>query len=157
MALRTNYGFQSHFQFQSHLKHFPGDGVDNRDQHLHATYNTLTLEEWEASYGKMRAASAYCYELPEHPEFLREISRYTKLGVDEIREAKDVNWTVVCPSSFFDPEGELTGNYRVSDEGHLLYNEKGVSRVTYEDLASAMLDIAEQNSFCCMLVTVLTN
>lgn len=34
------------------VKHFPGDGVDDRDQHLHTTYNTLSVEEWEASYGK---------------------------------------------------------------------------------------------------------
>lgn len=34
------------------VKHFPGDGVDNRDQHLHTTYNTLSVEEWENSYGK---------------------------------------------------------------------------------------------------------
>lgn len=34
------------------IKHFPGDGVDNRDQHLHTTYNTLEPDEWDASYGK---------------------------------------------------------------------------------------------------------
>lgn len=34
------------------LKHFPGDGVDHRDQHLHVTYNTLSVEDWENSYGK---------------------------------------------------------------------------------------------------------
>ena len=33
------------------IKHFPGDGVDNRDQHLHTTYNTLSVEEWEKTYG----------------------------------------------------------------------------------------------------------
>lgn len=33
------------------IKHFPGDGVDNRDQHLHTTYNTLSVEDWENSYG----------------------------------------------------------------------------------------------------------
>lgn len=32
-------------------KHFPGDGVDFRDQHLHPTYNSLPAEEWYASYG----------------------------------------------------------------------------------------------------------
>lgn len=32
-------------------KHFPGDGVDFRDQHLHPTYNSLSAEEWDASYG----------------------------------------------------------------------------------------------------------
>lgn len=32
-------------------KHFPGDGVDYRDQHLHPTYNSLSAEDWYASYG----------------------------------------------------------------------------------------------------------
>lgn len=34
-------------------KHFPGDGVDYRDQHLHPTYNTLHADEWYASYGQV--------------------------------------------------------------------------------------------------------
>ena len=34
-------------------KHFPGDGVDYRDQHLHPTYNSLSAEEWFATYGKI--------------------------------------------------------------------------------------------------------
>ena len=32
-------------------KHFPGNGVDYRDCHLHPTYNTLSAKEWYASYG----------------------------------------------------------------------------------------------------------
>ncbi len=32
-------------------KHFPGDGVDFRDQHLHPTYNSLSAKDWFASYG----------------------------------------------------------------------------------------------------------
>ncbi len=34
-------------------KHYPGDGVDFRDQHLHPTYNTLSAEEWYESYGSI--------------------------------------------------------------------------------------------------------
>lgn len=34
------------------IKHFPGDGVDERDQHLLASVNSLTCEEWENTYGK---------------------------------------------------------------------------------------------------------
>ena len=34
-------------------KHFPGDGVDFRDQHLHPTYNSLSAEEWFATYGRI--------------------------------------------------------------------------------------------------------
>lgn len=33
------------------IKHFPGDGVDERDQHLLSTVNSLSAEEWEGTYG----------------------------------------------------------------------------------------------------------
>lgn len=33
------------------IKHFPGDGVDERDQHLLASVNSLSVEEWDKSYG----------------------------------------------------------------------------------------------------------
>ena len=33
-------------------KHFPGDGVDFRDHHLHPTCNSLSAEEWYGSFGK---------------------------------------------------------------------------------------------------------
>ncbi|MCD8075331.1 MAG: glycosyl hydrolase family 3 [Lachnospiraceae bacterium] len=32
-------------------KHYPGDGVDFRDQHLHPTYNSLSAKDWYESYG----------------------------------------------------------------------------------------------------------
>lgn len=33
------------------IKHFPGDGVDERDQHLVTTINSLSCEDWDKSYG----------------------------------------------------------------------------------------------------------
>ena len=36
-------------------KHFPGDGVDDRDQHLHPTYNTLSAQRWRETYGRVYA------------------------------------------------------------------------------------------------------
>lgn len=35
------------------IKHFPGDGVDFRDQHLTTTSNSLTLKEWKRYHGKV--------------------------------------------------------------------------------------------------------
>lgn len=35
------------------MKHFPGDGVDERDQHVVTTYNTLGYDEWNESYGRV--------------------------------------------------------------------------------------------------------
>lgn len=34
-------------------KHFPGDGVDFRDQHLVSSINSLSVEEYDESYGKI--------------------------------------------------------------------------------------------------------
>lgn len=33
------------------IKHFPGDGVDERDQHLLTSINSLSTEEWDKTYG----------------------------------------------------------------------------------------------------------
>lgn len=37
-------------------KHFPGDGLDERDQHLVTTINSFSCEEWEETYGKVYRA-----------------------------------------------------------------------------------------------------
>ena len=35
------------------VKHWPGEGYDDRDQHLVTTINPLSLSEWEATFGKL--------------------------------------------------------------------------------------------------------
>ena len=35
------------------VKHFPGDGVDEVDQHLLVSVNSLSCEEWDSIYGKI--------------------------------------------------------------------------------------------------------
>ncbi len=35
------------------IKHFPGDGVDMRDQHLLSSVNDLSVEKWDQTYGKI--------------------------------------------------------------------------------------------------------
>lgn len=34
-------------------KHWPGDGIDDRDQHLATSVNPLDLDEWHASFGRI--------------------------------------------------------------------------------------------------------
>lgn len=38
------------------IKHFPGDGVDERDQHLLSTVNSLSAGDWENTYGRVYRA-----------------------------------------------------------------------------------------------------
>jgi beta-N-acetylhexosaminidase len=35
------------------MKHFPGDGIDERDQHLSSSVNSYSCEEWDATFGKV--------------------------------------------------------------------------------------------------------
>ncbi len=39
------------------IKHFPGDGVDERDQHLVTSINSLSCEEWDKTFGEAYKAS----------------------------------------------------------------------------------------------------
>ena len=41
-------------------KHFPGDGVDERDQHLVTSINNLSCEEWLSSFGEVYKAMIDC-------------------------------------------------------------------------------------------------
>lgn len=38
------------------IKHFPGDGCDERDQHLVTSINDLSCDEWDKTYGKIYSA-----------------------------------------------------------------------------------------------------
>jgi len=37
-------------------KHFPGDGIDERDQHLSSAPNWLSTEEWDETFGRVYSA-----------------------------------------------------------------------------------------------------
>lgn len=39
------------------VKHWPGEGFDDRDQHLVTTVNPLSREEWEANFGRLYRAA----------------------------------------------------------------------------------------------------
>ncbi|WP_312223056.1 glycoside hydrolase family 3 protein [Rhizobium rhizoryzae] len=41
--------------FASSVKHWPGDGLDDRDQHFATTHNTLSMREWRDTFGKIYA------------------------------------------------------------------------------------------------------
>lgn len=38
------------------MKHFPGDGRDERDQHVAVSINSCSVEEWDQTYGKIYSA-----------------------------------------------------------------------------------------------------
>ena len=51
-ALTQMREFQRH-GIASAVKHWPGEGYDDRDQHLVTTINPLSMDEWEATFGRL--------------------------------------------------------------------------------------------------------
>lgn len=100
--------------------------------------------------------SMYEFEKIGYNPILREISRNIKLGIDELKRTKGLDWTVVCPSRLFDPDGPFTKNYRVGEDEVVIFNDENNSYVTYDDLAYAMLDIAESGKYKGQKITVTT-
>ena len=49
-------GFQKDGMMAACCKHFPGDGVDDRNQHFLTSINSLSKEEWMNTYGRMYKA-----------------------------------------------------------------------------------------------------
>lgn len=46
-------GMQAEGRLAATAKHFPGDGVDDRDQHLCTVVNHLPFAQWQATYGRV--------------------------------------------------------------------------------------------------------
>ena len=73
------------------VKHWPGEGHDDRDQHLVTTINPLTLPDWEASHGALyRAAidAGVLSVMSAHiafPAFVRELN--PDAGLEAFRPA----------------------------------------------------------------------
>ncbi len=75
---------QSH-NVAASIKHFPGDGQDERDQHLVTSINDLSCEEWDNTYGKVYQA---CIEEGALTCMIGHISlpSYSKFYNPKIRE-----------------------------------------------------------------------
>lgn len=43
----------SKYRVAATIKHFPGDGVDERDQHLLTSVNSLSCSQWDESFGRI--------------------------------------------------------------------------------------------------------
>lgn len=94
------------------------------------------------------------WQTPEHPEFLRGISKNLTLALEDLRASDLHDWTFLCPSLLFDYEGAETGTWKIGTDGEPLKNRDGVSRISYRDFASAMIREAETGEHRNQQITV---
>ncbi|MBU3201350.1 NAD(P)-dependent oxidoreductase [Clostridium estertheticum] len=85
--------------------------------------------------------------LSDTPEFLDAWKPVAFAHRDALRvyEESDISWTFLSPSATFEP-GERTGKYKLGNTT-LLYDENGLSRISMEDYATAMIDELENKSY----------
>lgn len=111
------------------IKHFPGDGVEELDQHLVMGVNNLSVEDWEASFGKV-----YRTLINEGAEAimvghiaLPEMSRKLRPGIQD----KDIKPATLAPELLTD----------------LVRNDMGFNGVLITD-ASHMVGITATSKRC---------
>lgn len=98
------------------IKHFPGDGVDEVDQHILTSVNSLTCEEWDKTYGSVYQAlinegalsvmvghiamPAYQTKFnPDHPKKLMPASLSPELLKKLLREQLGFNGMIITDAS----------------------------------------------------------
>ncbi|MFJ8194107.1 NAD(P)-dependent oxidoreductase [Streptomyces sp. NPDC096094] len=82
------------------------------------------------------ASGALLMDEPGYPSEYRSFSLGHAAGLAELRKC-DLNWTYMAPAGDFDHEGTPTGRYRIAEHGD------PTSRITYSDLAIALIDEIE--------------
>lgn len=84
-------------------------------------------------------------DTPDFPESWKPIAIAHGDALEVYKKETELNWTNLSPAAFLEP-GTKKGNYRTS-ENNLIVDEKGESRITFEDFAVAMLDEVENPKF----------
>ncbi len=81
-------------------------------------------------------------DTPEFPAPYKGESLAGRAFLEALRGEKDLDWTFISPSAFFDPDGARTGKFRLGGD-RLLVGEDGVSRISMADFAIALADELE--------------
>jgi putative NADH-flavin reductase len=80
-------------------------------------------------------------DIPEFPAAWKSIAM-AHLEALQVLEQSDLDWTYFSPAAFIQP-GERTGKFRLGTT-NLVSDSKGVSRISAEDYAVALVDELEQ-------------
>lgn len=90
------------------IKHFPGDGVDDRDHHLLTSCNNLTKEQWDKTYGEVykslikvgtKAVMAGHISLPCYQSEVLPATLSSELLVDLLRNQLGFNGVIVTDAT----------------------------------------------------------
>lgn len=137
------------------IKHFPGDGTEERDQHLVLGVNELSPQEWDESFGRV-----YAHHIAEGVEMIMAghiaLPEYSK-KLDPTLEDRDIMPATLAPELLQDLLKTQLGfnGLVVTDASHMLGMTSAMRREDYVPLSIAagcdmflfFNDIAEDYGF----------
>jgi putative NADH-flavin reductase len=81
-------------------------------------------------------------DMPDFPAEYKDEALAGRAFLDVLRKEMRLDWTFLSPAAQLEP-GQRTAKFRIGED-QLLTDEHGVSRISVEDYAVAMLDELEQ-------------
>lgn len=83
------------------------------------------------------------YTTPEFPKEYYSVASITAKSLEVLKKHNNIKWVFVSPAAVFDPTGEKTGNYEITDNSFKL-NSNNESYVSYADYALGFADVLEE-------------
>ncbi|KEI83260.1 3-beta hydroxysteroid dehydrogenase [Clostridium botulinum A2 117] len=127
-----------------------GPKVGKEDTLIEATNNLITLAKKLGVKRLVAMGGAGSLKVQDDvelvntegfPEDWKPIALAHSKSLDIYRNEKEVNWTYLSPAALIS-SGVRTGKYSVGNE-YLVVDEKGESKISFEDFAVAMIDEIE--------------
>ena len=91
-------------------------------------------------------------DTPDFPALWKPTALSHREGLHYLRTVTDLDWTYFSPAALIEP-GERTGTFRLGGD-QLLTDAQGESRISAEDFAIALVDVAESGQPVRQRVTV---
>jgi putative NADH-flavin reductase len=91
-------------------------------------------------------------DTPDFPQQFKQGALATREALNMLKLEHELLWTFLSPSAKLEP-GERTGNYRMGTD-QLIVDENGVSKISTQDYAKAMIDELENPQHMKMRFTV---
>jgi putative NADH-flavin reductase len=83
-------------------------------------------------------------DAPDFPAAYKPNALAQREALEFYRTVDDLDWTYVCPAAEIGPADHV-GDYQLG-HNHMLYDERGISRIGYADFADGVVDCLEQGT-----------
>lgn len=80
-------------------------------------------------------------DTPEFPQQCKQGALAMREALNMLKKEHELQWTFLCPAAILEP-GERTGHYRIGTD-QLIVDANGVSKISTQDYAKAMIDELE--------------